>query len=115
MLTRVHVRNTLSDVLHLKRDDLGQTVTEALRRIAGEGRGVLLVLSGEDTPDALLARLRREAAPQPPPKDDQEWRQLGLGAQILADLGVKRLTVIGTPRKFVGIAGFGLEVVGQAS
>ena len=54
VLTRVHVRNTLSDVLHLKRDDLGQTVTEALRRIAGDDRGVLLVLSGEDTPLSLI-------------------------------------------------------------
>ncbi|NID17079.1 bifunctional 3,4-dihydroxy-2-butanone-4-phosphate synthase/GTP cyclohydrolase II [Luteibacter yeojuensis] len=114
VLTRVHVRNTLSDVLHLKRDDLGQTVTDALRRIDAEDRGVLLVLSGEDTPDALLARLKRDTAPMPAPKDDQEWRQLGLGAQILADLGVTRLRVLGTPRKFVGIAGFGLEVVEQA-
>ncbi|APG02967.1 3,4-dihydroxy-2-butanone-4-phosphate synthase [Luteibacter rhizovicinus DSM 16549] len=114
VLTRVHVRNTLSDVLHLKRDDLGQTVTEALRKIDAEQRGVLVVLSGEDTPDALLARLRRDVAPMPAPKDDQEWRQTGLGAQILADLGVKRLRVIGTPRKLVGIAGFGLEVVEQA-
>ncbi|MDF4024952.1 3,4-dihydroxy-2-butanone-4-phosphate synthase [Luteibacter sp. PPL201] len=111
MLTRVHVRNTLSDVLHLRRDDLGLTVTEALRRIGEADRGVLLVLSGEDTPDALLARLKGERAPLVAPKDDQEWRQLGLGAQILADLGVKRLRVLGTQRKFVGIAGFGLEVV----
>jgi GTP cyclohydrolase II len=44
----------LSDVLHLQRDDLGLTVTSALRRIADEDRGVLLVLSGEDTPEALL-------------------------------------------------------------
>ncbi|MDF3982347.1 3,4-dihydroxy-2-butanone-4-phosphate synthase [Luteibacter sahnii] len=111
VLTRVHVRNTLSDVLHLRRDDLGLTVTEALRRIGEADRGVLLVLSGEDTPDALLARLKGERAPLVAPKDDQEWRQLGLGAQILADLGVKRLRVLGTQRKFVGIAGFGLEVV----
>ncbi len=111
VLTRVHVRNTLSDVLHLRRDDLGLTVTEALRRIGEVDRGVLLVLSGEDTPDALLARLKGERAPLVAPKDDQEWRQLGLGAQILADLGVKRLRVLGTQRKFVGIAGFGLEVV----
>ncbi|MGN6479980.1 bifunctional 3,4-dihydroxy-2-butanone-4-phosphate synthase/GTP cyclohydrolase II [Luteibacter sp.] len=115
VLTRVHVRNTLSDVLHLKRDDLGQTVTEALRRIADEGRGVILVLSGADTPEALLGRLRGDKQPMPAPKDDQEWRQLGLGAQMLADLGVKRLRVIGTPRKFVGISGFGLEVVEQDS
>ncbi len=112
VLSRVHVRNTLSDVLHIQREDLGLTVTSALHRIADEDRGVLLVLSGEDTPDALLARLNRQATAQAPEDlQQQEWRQLGLGAQILADLGVRRLRVLGTPRKLVGLAGFGLEVV----
>ncbi len=112
VLARVHVRNTLSDVLHLKRDELGLTVTSALRRIADEDRGVLLVLSGEDTSEALLARLQGQPSGQVP-KDaqQQEWRQLGLGAQILSDLGVRELRVLGTPRKLVGLAGFGLEVV----
>jgi len=112
VLTRVHVRNTLSDVLHLKRDDLGLTVTAALRRIADEDRGVLLVLSGADQPDALLARLNRQPSTQAPEEmKQQEWRQLGLGAQILADIGVHRLRVLGTPRKLVGLAAFDLEVV----
>ena len=112
VLTRVHVRNTLSDVLHLQREDLGLTVTSALRRIADEGRGVLLVLSGEDTPEALLRRLNRQPAAQEPEEaQQQEWRQLGLGAQMLADLGVQRLRVLGTPRKLVGLGGFGLEMV----
>jgi 3,4-dihydroxy 2-butanone 4-phosphate synthase / GTP cyclohydrolase II len=112
VLTRVHVRNTLSDVLHLQRDDLGLTVTSALRRIADEDRGVLLVLSGEDTPEALLARLNRQPSTQAPEEaQQQEWRQLGLGAQMLADLGVHQLRVLGTPRKLVGLAGFGLEVI----
>jgi 3,4-dihydroxy 2-butanone 4-phosphate synthase/GTP cyclohydrolase II len=111
VLTRVHVRNTLSDVLHLKREDLGLTVTAALRRIDYEDRGVLLVLSGEDTADALLARLRGDEAGPVNQDDPQQWRQLGLGAQILAELGVRRLCVLGTPRKLVGLGGFGLEVV----
>ncbi|HET7663508.1 MAG TPA: 3,4-dihydroxy-2-butanone-4-phosphate synthase [Rhodanobacteraceae bacterium] len=111
VLTRVHVRNTLSDVLHLKRDDLGLTVTAALRHIDREGRGVLLVLSGEDTADALLARLKGQLPVVGDGKDRQEWKQLGLGAQILADLGIRRLRVLGTPRKLVGLGGFGLEVV----
>jgi 3,4-dihydroxy 2-butanone 4-phosphate synthase/GTP cyclohydrolase II len=73
---------------------------------------VLLVLSGEDTPEALLARLQRQPGTQAPQAEQQQdWRQLGLGAQILADLGVHRLCVLGTPRKLVGLAGFGLEVV----
>jgi 3,4-dihydroxy 2-butanone 4-phosphate synthase/GTP cyclohydrolase II len=111
--TRVHVRNTLSDVLHVKRDDLGMTVTAALRRIAEEDRGVLLVLSGEDTADALLARLKGTHEEKAVEDAPTEWRQHGLGAQILADLGVRRLQVLGTPRKLVGLGGFGLEVVGH--
>jgi 3,4-dihydroxy 2-butanone 4-phosphate synthase/GTP cyclohydrolase II len=114
VLSRVHVRNTLSDVLHLQREDLGLTVTAALRRIADENRGVLLVLSGEDTPEALLRRLNRQTVVQEPSDQHQEWRQHGLGAQILTDLGVHRLRVLGTPRKLVGLAGFGLEVVEYA-
>lgn len=110
VLTRVHVRNTLSDVLHLERADLGLTVTAALRRVAAEGRGVVVVLAGDDASEGLLARLAgTTSAGEGTPA---EWRRLGLGAQILADLGVRRLRVLGTPRKLVGLAGFGLEVEG---
>ena len=118
VLARVHVRNTLSDVLHLQREDLGLTATAALRRVAQEGRGVVVMLAGDDRADALLRKIEPSGAAQ----DDRsvsaergdaqkEWRQLGLGAQILADLGVRRLRVLGTPRRLVGLSGFGLEVV----
>lgn len=110
VLTRVHVRNTLSDALHLVRDDLGLTVTAALRRIARENRGVVVVLAGDEGADVLLERLR--GAPVAESHAGAQWRRLGLGAQILADLGVRRLRVLGTPRKLVGLAGFGLEVEG---
>ncbi|MEO7756875.1 MAG: 3,4-dihydroxy-2-butanone-4-phosphate synthase, partial [Dokdonella sp.] len=76
VLTRVHVRNTLSDVLHLKRDDLGLTVTAALRRIAAEDRGVVVVLAGDDSVDALLDRLRGTAVAEP--DGPSQWRRLGL-------------------------------------
>ncbi len=114
VLARVHVRNTLSDVLHLQRDDLGMTMTAALRRIDAEGRGVVVVLASAEDPGALLARLSRETVvPVRSARDaaQSEWRELGLGAQILSDLGVRRLRVLGTPRKLVGLSGFDLEVV----
>ncbi|MBS0432817.1 MAG: 3,4-dihydroxy-2-butanone-4-phosphate synthase [Proteobacteria bacterium] len=115
VLARVHVRNTLSDVLHLRRDDLGMTMTAALRCVADEGRGVVVVLASPEDSGALLARLNCESLTVPSNARNvaaqREWRQLGLGAQILADLGVRRLRVLGTPRKLVGLSGFGLEVV----
>jgi len=118
VLARVHVRNTLSDTLHLLRDDLGLTLTAALRRIADEGRGVAVVLACEEDPAGVLTRLTRGTAAEGDPhaaharrnREQQEWRQLGLGAQILADLGARSLRVLGTPRKLIGISGFGLEV-----
>lgn len=112
VLTRVHVRNTLSDVLHLRRDDLGLTVTAALRRIADEGRGVVVVLAEAGETDALLERLAPGPAAGAAPDAVSEWRRHGLGAQILHDLGVRHLRVLGTPRRMVGLAGFGLDVVG---
>ncbi|MEO8671496.1 MAG: 3,4-dihydroxy-2-butanone-4-phosphate synthase [Tahibacter sp.] len=115
VLTRVHVRNTLSDVLHLIRDDLGLTVTAALRRVAAADRGVVLVLSEPDETDAVLDRLTRKPREGGKAAAVQEWRRHGLGAQILADLGVRRLLVLGTARRLVGLAGFGLEVVGHES
>ena len=111
VLTRVHVRNTLSDVLHLRRDDLGLTVTAALRRVADEGRGVVVVLREGDDDEALLDALAGVAS-RAKPDPVREWRRHGLGAQVLADLGVRHLRVLGTPRRLVGLAGFDLDVVG---
>src|SRR6185312_12548280 len=59
VLARVHVRNTLSDTLHLQRDDLGLALTAALRRIAEEDRGVAVVLACEEDPAGVLTRLTR--------------------------------------------------------
>ncbi|MGR8921855.1 MAG: GTP cyclohydrolase II, partial [Gammaproteobacteria bacterium] len=50
----------------------------------------------------------------PPPKREtnpMDWRQVGLGAQILADVGVQKMRVMSNPRKYHAISGFGLEVV----
>ena len=130
-LVRVQVRNALADVLRWCRPDFGPAVGEVLQRIAAEGRGALVLLDGGQTPDALLERLRAAddasadggaasggsgggmqggAAPSRGGAR-VEWRRNGAGSQILADLGLGKLRVMGTARKQVGLAGFGLEVV----
>jgi 3,4-dihydroxy 2-butanone 4-phosphate synthase / GTP cyclohydrolase II len=118
-LVRVHVQNPLADVLHWRRSDFGPAVGEVLARIAAEGRGVLVVLGEAPSQEAVLARLR-EAPPTTTETVNAasmrggamaEWRRNGAGSQILADLGLGKLRVLGTPRKQVGLAGFGLEVV----
>ena len=80
---------------------------DALRSIGGFDTTLRY---GEDVD--LVWRLTEAGAQAPVAASD--WRQSGLGAQILADLGVRRLRVIGTPRRFLGLSGFGLEVVDYA-
>jgi 3,4-dihydroxy 2-butanone 4-phosphate synthase/GTP cyclohydrolase II len=108
-LVRVHVKNPLSDVLHWQRADFGLSVAEAMAAVAAEGCGVVVVLSEALRPEDLLARVTEQA--EPSPAKATEWRRNGAGAQILADLGLQRLRVLGTPRRQVGLAGYGLEVV----
>ncbi|HEY0660797.1 MAG TPA: 3,4-dihydroxy-2-butanone-4-phosphate synthase [Lysobacter sp.] len=117
-LVRVHVQNLLADALHWRRPDFGPAVGDVLAMIAKEGRGALVLLGDNADADALLARVRQQ--PQPDHSDPEsaapghalaEWRRNGAGGQILADLGLGKLRVLGTPRKQIGLAGFGLEVV----
>ena len=111
-LVRVHALNPLADAVHWRRPDFGPAVGDVLQAIAAEGRGALVLLGEPQDADATLARIRE----QPPAAAGRagalaEWRRTGAGSQILADLGLGKLRVIGTPRKQVGLAGFGLEVV----
>lgn len=109
---RVHVQNVLVDVLTLDRDDLGVSAERALATIAEAGVGVFVLLGDARDVDSEFARLTETSWPAPVAA--AEWRTSGLGAQILADLGVRRMRVIGTPRRYLGLSGFGLEVVDYA-
>ncbi|MFC6841373.1 3,4-dihydroxy-2-butanone-4-phosphate synthase [Xanthomonas theicola] len=110
-LVRVQVENPLADLLHWRRDDFGVASSDALRAIAAAGSGVMVVLSVPRDSQALLARLRKHPDVAANSKDVGQWRRNGAGSQILADLGLGKLRVLGTPRRQIGLAGFGLEVV----
>jgi 3,4-dihydroxy 2-butanone 4-phosphate synthase/GTP cyclohydrolase II len=103
-LVRVQVQNPLSDLLHWRRDDFGVAATDALRAIAAEGQGVMVVLSEPRNAEACWRACASSRSP-PPSKDVGQWRRNGAGAQILADLGLGKLRVLGTPRRQVGLAG----------
>jgi 3,4-dihydroxy 2-butanone 4-phosphate synthase/GTP cyclohydrolase II len=111
VLTRVHVRDTASDVLHLAPPDGALSLTTAFRHVAAKGRGVVVVLGDANEARHALERVEKFGAARDGDHATQ-WRRHGIGAQILADLGVRRLIVLGTQRRFLGIGGFGLEVVG---
>jgi 3,4-dihydroxy 2-butanone 4-phosphate synthase/GTP cyclohydrolase II len=112
-LVRVHLQNTLSDVLAMRADALGWPFRDALARIAEEG-GVAIVLHHAESPETLAATLRSLTAQVPAPSGENGAEVLhtyGIGAQILIDLGVRRMRVLSAPKKMHGISGFGLEVV----
>lgn len=118
-LVRVHVQNPLADVLSMHRADFGLPLRTALAEVAANGSGLVLVLGGHRTDDELLRLIQQEPEPDIAASGDnrrsRELRTYGIGAQIIADLGVRKMRVLSAPWKLTGLAGFGLEVVEYVS
>jgi 3,4-dihydroxy 2-butanone 4-phosphate synthase/GTP cyclohydrolase II len=116
-LVRVHVRNTLADMLGVRHGDFGWPLRDTLARVAEEGCGVVVVLRKPETARELIERIRIVEGNVPPHAPDgagdesRILRTYGVGAQILTDLGVRRMRVLSAPMRLQGISGFGLEVV----
>ncbi|MDE2196546.1 MAG: 3,4-dihydroxy-2-butanone-4-phosphate synthase [Gammaproteobacteria bacterium] len=118
VLVRVHLQNTLNDVVGVRWDDLGWPLRNAMRRIAREG-GVVVILRQPEDPAMLVARLRGHANSDTPEEEGAPataiLRTYGIGAQILLDLGIRRMRVLSQPKRMHGLSGFGLEVVEYVS
>lgn len=114
-LVRVHVQNPLSDVLSIRRADFGLPLRTALAEIDANDSGMALVLGGHRSNDELLRQIQQQPEPAIAATGDnrrsRELRTYGIGAQIIADLGVSRMRVLSAPWKLTGLAGFGLEVI----
>jgi 3,4-dihydroxy 2-butanone 4-phosphate synthase/GTP cyclohydrolase II len=117
-LVRVHVADTLRDLLGLRGAARAWTLRAAMQRIVEAGNGVVVVLHQQETARELAEAVRTFAAPAPAaaPENGAEGgegavlRTFGVGAQILKDLGVKRMRVLSAPKQMHGISAFGLEV-----
>ena len=112
VIVRVQTHRGVYDMLAEARGDRRWSVDAALERIAGEGAGVLVLLAYDDDSTTLDQRLRGEVGAD---GEGRELRMLGAGSQILADLNVGKVKVLGTPLRTHAISGFGLEVVDYVS
>jgi len=110
---RLHRETVIDDVFAA-----GSTLDRAVARLAAGGRGVLVYLregsvgvaweSARTRDTARTGETHGSAATR-----DAEWRQVGLGAQILRDLGVRSIRLLATrERRYVGLAGFGIAIAG---
>ena len=123
VLVRVHSECLTGDVFASRRCDCGNQLHDALRRIGQEKKGVLVYMRQEGRGIGLPAKIKAYRL-QERGLDTVEanrklgypadLREYGIGAQILADLGVKRMRLLtNNPKKVVGLGGYGLELVDQ--
>lgn len=115
LLVRVHVHNPIRDLTGALSDEYGWTIRAALQRVSEDGQGVVVILqnqiSASDT-IRLLTDIEEDIDQNKVVNfhDRKNLRMIGLGAQIVKDLGVKKMRVLGSSKKLPALSGFGLEV-----
>jgi 3,4-dihydroxy 2-butanone 4-phosphate synthase/GTP cyclohydrolase II len=122
VLVRVHSECLTGDVFHSMRCDCGTQLADALRHIDEAGRGVVVYLRGHEGRGIGIGHKLRAYELQDRGFDTVDAnlelglpvdsRDYGVGAQILADLGVRRLRLMSNnPAKYDGLSGYGMEIV----
>lgn len=115
VLVRVHLQDEICDTLPLNESCCGWPLRAAMQKIAEDGQGIIVILRQPNQSNNVLARLKafesQTQVTENTPSSPSDLKTYGIGAQIVHDLGVERMRVMSAPKRFLGIAGFGLEVV----
>jgi len=123
VLVRVHSECLTGDVFCSRRCDCGAQLHQAMRQVAAEGRGVIVYMRQEGrgiglAPKIKAYRLQEQGLDTVEANQrlgyGMDLREYGLGAQILADLGLKTIRLLtNNPKKIIGLQGYGLEILEQ--
>ena len=113
-LVRVHIQDTLGDVLGVQAAALGWPVTDAIRRISEEETGIVIILREQESSRDLMGAVE-DLSLQPNQLNEKKinddgLRTYGVGAQILRDLGVSQMRVLSAPKQMYAISGFDLKI-----
>ena len=116
-LVRVHMQNSLCDLFEAKVSECGWPLRQAMSYVGKEDEGVIVVLRNHDTAREIVQRMMEFQAQgsghQKYHKKDnsKELRTYGVGAQILSDLGVRKMRVLSAPKSIHALSGFDMEVI----
>jgi len=114
VLARVHEPLSLMDVLETGRNSHSWSLDRALAHISNAGAGVVVLLNCGETSRDLLAQFEQsnalEAMEHVASSNAMDLRTYGIGAQILRDCGVHKMTLMASPRRMPSMVGYGLEV-----
>lgn len=112
---RVHMENSLNDLLSGTLPEGSLPLRSAMHYFSHLENGVIVVLRKANKDEDLLRALgdinHATASPPPASQANSKMRTFGIGAQILKDLGISQMRVLGAPRKMKALSGFGLEVI----
>jgi len=113
-LVRVHIQDTLGDVLGVQASALGWPINDAIKRISQEETGIVVILREQESSRNLMESVEGLSKKIDQLKEkrvtDDSLRTYGIGAQILRDLGIKKMRVLSAPKQMYAISGFDLKV-----
>jgi 3,4-dihydroxy 2-butanone 4-phosphate synthase/GTP cyclohydrolase II len=113
-LVRVHLQDTLGDVIGVRSQSLGWPLHAAIERISREEAGVIVLLRDQETSrdfmDAVDSLDQHRDDLEDRRSGDMVLRTYGVGAQILRDLGLSKIRVLSAPKQMYAISGFDLEI-----
>ena len=110
---RVHEPLSVLDALETGRNQHSWCLDESLKYINGNGQGVAVLLNCSESGEQLLTQFEGKArSAQAPERGRMDLRTYGVGAQILRELGVSKMHLMGQPRRMPSMAGYGLEITG---